>query len=91
MTGKLIAITHDRYFSTTLISDVVGSLARTYIPLFALSGNISFKITMNSKEKAFIWGVNPAAGNVSIDRIECHANIVHLKPKILDLVAQPSY
>ena len=60
--------------------------------MFALAGNISFKITTNAIAKAFIWAQNPAAGgNVTVDRIEFHTNIVHLKPKILDLVAQPSY
>ena len=32
------------YYTTTLLSGVVGSLSRSYIPLFALNGYISFRL-----------------------------------------------
>ena len=95
MTGQ--TITHGAanatYYTTTLLSGVVGSLARTYIPLFALAGNLSIRITTNAAGKALKW---PAAdsdftGGVTLDFIEFHANIIHLKPKILEMISQPSY
>ena len=65
-------------------------LARSYIPLFTLAGNISFN-SNKCKCEAFTRAQNPVAGHVTIDRKELYANTVHLKPKILHLVAQSSY
>ena len=36
-----------QYYTTTLGSSVVGSLSRCYIPLFALNGYISFRLTLD--------------------------------------------
>ena len=40
------------YYTTTLLSGVVGSLARTNIPLFVLAGNLSIRITTNPAHKS---------------------------------------
>ena len=42
------------YFTTTLLSGVVGSLSRCYIPLYALNGYISFRLTLDSPFAAFV-------------------------------------
>ena len=54
MTGQTVThgAANGKYYTTTLLSGVVGSLARTYIPLFALAGNLSIRITTNAAAKA---------------------------------------
>ena len=57
-TGKQFAIAQAgstfNYYTTTLLSGVVGSLSRCCIPLFALNGYISFHFTFESPLAVFI-------------------------------------
>ena len=55
MTGQTVARAAAKYYTTTILSGVVGSLSRTNIPLFALAGNLSICITTNAVDKAFAW------------------------------------
>ena len=59
--------------------------------MFALSGNLSFRITTNPGYKAFSWPNGTADTTVTLTDIQFHANIVHLKPKIMELIHQLSY
>ena len=58
MTGLAVVRTGATYYTTTLPSGSIGSLVSTYIPLFALSGNLTIRITTNTAGKALQW---PAA------------------------------
>ena len=49
------------YFTTTLISGVVGSLSRCYITLFPLNGYISFWLTLDSPLATFVSGGTQAS------------------------------
>ena len=56
-TGKQFATAQvsstSSYYTTTLLSGIVGSLSRCYIPLFALNGYISFRFAFDSPLAAF--------------------------------------
>ena len=90
-----------RYFSTTLLSGVVGSLSRCYIPLFALNGNISIRITMDSPVKAFV-STGTRAGDLTnnwvsntdgvwLSDIEFHASIIHCSEQVMQTISMPMY
>ena len=89
-TGVTIAGAEAKYFSTTLISGVVGSLARSYIPIFALDGPIQIKITLVNNVQAGFWSATPTA-NFSIDNIEYHANMIRLSDSVMSMIQSPSY
>ena len=67
-----------QYYTTTLLSGVVGSLSRCYIPLFALNGIIPFRLTLDSSLAAFVSGAAQAADltstftGITIEDIEFH-------------------
>ena len=43
------------WFSTTLISGIVGCLARNYIPVGSLLGSIQIKITLSNFQQLGRW------------------------------------
>ena len=77
------------YYTTTLLSGVVGSLSRCYIPLFALNGYISFRLTFDSPLAAFYCtnaqAVSSWTGAVVSD-IEFHASIIHCEEQVLQAI-----
>jgi len=100
-TGAGVAGLGSRYFSTTLLSGVVGSLSRCYIPLFALNGNISFRITLDSPVAAFVSSGARSADltnnwvsttdGVWLSDIEFHASIIHCSEQVMQAISMPMY
>ena len=82
------------YYTTTLLSGVVGSLSRCYIPLFALNGYISFRFTFDSPLAAFYCTnaqlTSTWTGAVVSD-IEFHASIIHCKDQVMQAITMPMY
>lgn len=86
--GETISPASSRFYSTTLISGVVGSLARSYIPIFALSGPIQIKLTLHSNKMAFKWSAdNPS--DYKIDQIEFHSNTIRLSDQVMSMISTP--
>ena len=69
-----------KYCTTTLLSGVLGSLSQGYIPLFALNGFISFRLTLDSPLAAFVSAGAQAAdlaatfAGIVIKDVEFHAS-----------------
>ena len=80
-----------------MLSGVVGSLSRCYIPLFSLNGYISFRLTLDSPLAAFVSGGAQAADltstftGITIEDIEFHASIIHCKDQVMQQITQPMY
>ena len=97
-TGQQFAIAQagstSYYYTTTLLSGLVGSLSRCYIPLFALNGYISFRMTLDNPLAAF----SSAAGQLTstwtgavVSDVEFHASIIHCSPQTMDAISMPLY
>ena len=86
-----------QYYTTTLLSGVVGSLSRCYIPLFALNGYISFRLTLDSPLAAFVSAGAQQADltatftGITIEDIEFHASIIHCKEQVMQAITMPMY
>ena len=82
------------YYTTTLLSGVVGSLSHCYIPLFALNGYISFSFTFDSPLAAFYSAAAQLtatwAGAVVSD-VEFHASIIHCSPQVMQTISMLMY
>jgi hypothetical protein len=97
-TGQQFAIAQNSstsyYYTTTLLSGVVGSLSRCYIPLFALNGYISFRMTLDNPLAAFYCTnaqLTGAWAGASISDIEFHASIIHCSPQTMQAISMPMY
>lgn len=89
--GTPIATTATRYFTTTLISSIVGSLARSYIPVNDLQGSIQIRITIVGN-KGVTWAAAPTANPAfTISNIEFHCNMIKLSPEVMSMIRSPEY
>jgi len=74
--GSTITTLGTQYFTTTLLSGIVGSLARNYIPVNDLQGSIQIRITIESASQV-TWSVAPTANpSFTISNIEFHGNMI---------------
>ena len=83
-----------KWFSTTLISGIVGSLARNYIPTGSLLGSLQKKITLSNYQQLGQWSTAPnttSNANFSISDIEFHSNFIKLSPEVMSMIQSPEY
>ena len=80
------------YFTTTLISGIVGSLARNYIPVNDLQGSIQIRITLVPLTQTS-WDAAPTAASatLTVSNIEFHANMIKLSPEVMSMVCSQEY
>ncbi|CAN0070001.1 unnamed protein product [Heterosigma akashiwo] len=83
MTGVQVDSESSKWFSTQLISGVVGTLCKSYIPTYALSGNIEIRITLNSATK---HAAGTTLTGFTLTSVQFHANFVHLNDKIISAI-----
>ena len=77
-----------------MLSGVVGSLSRCYIPLFALNGYISFRMTFDSPLAAFYSAAAQLTSTWTgavVSDIEFHASIIHCSPQVMQQISMPMY
>lgn len=88
-----IAAAGTQYFCTSLLSGVVGTLSRNYIPTFALNGNLEFRLQLNLPAKALSQITAGAAAGClyTVDNLEFHANYIRLHPEIIASISVPVY
>ena len=80
-----------RYYTTKLISGIVGSLARNYIPVNELQGSIQIRITIVGYAQT-MWNVAPTADpQFTIQNIEFHANMIRLSPDVMSMIRSNEY
>ena len=68
-----------KWFSTTLISGIVGSLARNYIPTGSLLGSIQIKITLSNFQQLGQWLNAPTTttnANFTLSEIDFHSHFI---------------
>ena len=70
---------------------IVGSLARSYIPVNDLQGSIQIRITIVGT-KGVTWSAAPTASPAfTISNIEFHSNMIKLSPEVMSMVRSPEY
>ena len=82
-----------QYFSLPLVSGVVGTLSRSYLAIYDLTGNIEVRIQWNIPAKVLATygaGVTAAVLYV-VDQCEFHCNFITLGQPILDQIKTPVY
>ena len=83
------------YYTTTLISGIVGSLCRGYLPVNDLNGSIQIRITIVSPSQVTWDTAAPAtptaANNVTLSNIEFHCNMIRLDPSVMSMIRSPEY
>ena len=90
-----------QYYSIPIMSGVVGCMARSYIPSFALNGYISFRFTMDSCVNCFVasgaqgadinTANNTPQNGVWLSDIEFHASIIRCTPQVLSVITRNEY
>ena len=71
-----------QYFTTTLLSGIVGSLAWNYISVNELQGSIHIRITIVNAQQV-TWSAAPTATPAfTISNLEFHANMIKLSPEV---------
>ena len=81
------------YFTTTLLSGIVGSLARNYIPVNELQGSIQIRITLVGVAQT-TWNPIPNPNTnvaVTVSNLEFHANMILLSPDVMSMIRAPEY
>ena len=92
--GAALAANGSNWYSITLLSGIVGSLARNYIPVNDLQGSIQIRITLAHWNQIGIWSTALAADSdaaISIQNIEFHANMIKLSPEVMAMIRSPEY
>ena len=81
------------WYSTTLISGIVGSLARNYIPTGSLLGSLQIKITLSNFQQLGRWTTPTTTSNAnfSISGIEFHSHFIKLSPEVMSMIQSPQY
>ena len=77
--GSPLGAAGSNWYSITLLSGIVGSLARYYIPVNELQGSLQIRITLAHWNQIGCWTTALAADSddaVMIQNIEFHANMV---------------
>ena len=90
--GVGIAAAGSAWFSLTLLSGIVGSLARNYIPMNDLQGSIQIKITFSVYTQVGKWTTDlHTASNTTIyfSKIEIRANMIKLGSEVLSMIRTP--
>ena len=90
--GVAIAANGSRYYTTTLISGIVGSLARNYIPVNELQGSIQIRITIvGIAQTTWVTAAATASPAFTIDNIEFHANMIRVAPDVMNMIRSREY
>ena len=79
------------YYSITLLSGIVGSLCRNYIPVNELEGSIQIRVTLATSTSACHWTTAPNTDKLVFSDIEFHANMIKLSEPILAMVKSNNY
>ena len=83
-----------KWFSITLLSGIVGSLARNYIPVNDLQGSIQIRFTFSSYNQVGKWTTDLHTANneaISFSNIEFHGNFISLSPEVMSMVRTSEY
>ena len=83
-----------KWFSLTLLSGIVGSLSRNYIPVNDLQGSIQIRITFSDYKQVGKWDTNLNTGSndaIKFSNIEFHANMIKLGPEVLSMIRTQEY
>ena len=92
--GVNIANAGSAWFSITLLSGIVGSLARNYIPVNDLQGSIQIRVTLSSYYQVGKWTTDLAVASnaaMTFSNIEFHANMIKLSPEVMSMVRTSEY
>ena len=80
------------FYSVTLLSGIVGSLCRNYIPVNELEGSIQIRVTLAASTSACKWTTAPTnTDQLVFSDIEFHANMIKLSEPILAMVKSNNY
>ena len=95
--GTIVGLTQttgaSRYYTTTLLSGIVGSLARNYIPVNELQESIQIRITLVGIAQT-TWNVIPnpnTSAAVTFSNIEFHANMIRVGPEVMSMIRSTEY
>jgi hypothetical protein len=80
-------------FSIQLLSGVCGTLARSYVPVYDLTGNLELRIQLNlpAKVQAVYGSYTTANCAYYIDNVTFHCNFIKLDPMTINEIRTPVY
>ena len=92
--GESFPAAGDRYYSVTLLSGIVGSLCRSYIPVNDLQGSLQIRITLAHWNEIGKYTTALAVDSdaaLSIRNVQFHCNMIKLSPHVLSMIRSPEY
>lgn len=84
--GASVAVSTTRTYSISLLSGILGSLCKSYLPIYLLNGNLQLRIQWNDDATSVI---PPATGNVvalKFSEIKYVCNLIMLNDRIIDTI-----
>lgn len=90
--GYALANAASQYFQTQFVSGIVGTCARSYIPLYALGSPLEIWLTLNDNVQTYCTA--NAAGvteSWTMSDVEFHAVYVKLSNPTLEMISVPEY
>ena len=92
--GSTFGAAGDKWYSITLLSGIVGSLARNYIPVNDIQGSIQIRITLSHYNQLGKWTTELHTKDdncIDVKSIEFHANMIKLSPEVMSMRRSPEY